>query len=88
MDLVRILDRHHMLALHARVTKLGDRRRRIRQQTLTIGRVAPGTGDNARPVLRANVIGERIDERIHRGRVDKTFPHKKCLERLGTQRRF
>src|SRR5205823_2731302 len=59
-----------VLALAARIADRRDGGRRILQQFLAEGGIGPGLGDDARAVVRANLLLIGLDQQIERSRLD------------------
>src|SRR5580693_867496 len=56
VDVVSVLHDHHVFALYARIAKLLDGFGSIAQEPLLVFRIRPRLGDDAGPVVRANLV--------------------------------
>jgi len=76
-----IFEDDEVIALSAGKLKFRNRISRIGQQTLPEGRVNPCSGNDARPISRADLRFKRIDDDIEGDRIDEPFFHEQRLER-------
>jgi hypothetical protein len=81
----RVLERHDVLALAARIAEFADGGRGVLQKAGAIGTIAPGTRDDAGPVPRADPGLVGLDQQIERGRIDIPFLGQDRFQRADPQ---
>ena len=88
MQLARILNHTHMLALPSTIAKLGNGGCRIAHKARFIGRVYPGFGHNACAIPWSDLRLIRLDDGIQRSGVDIAFLRQDRFKRTNAQRGF
>jgi hypothetical protein len=82
VDLRRIEQRHHVLALAALVAQRGDGGGCIALQPIGEALIAPGFGDDAGAVARTHFRLIGLDQHVERGGIDIAFFDKERFQRL------
>src|SRR5574338_20246 len=83
----RVLENHHVFALAPDETEFGDGGRRIVEQPLLVGGIAPRPRDDLRAVARPDPVLVSFDKGIERPRLHQSLVGQKRFERLYPQRR-
>ena len=86
VDLGRVLDDDHRVALEPAVAELADRGGAVQAEPLAVRGVDPGAGDDPGAVLRAEVALVALDDRVDLVGREQPLLDEHCLERRGAQR--
>jgi hypothetical protein len=86
VDLRRVLDSDHVLALASGVAELRHRGRGVFEQASLERGVGPGARHHAGAITRAHLRLVAVDELVERRGIDETFLDEQRLERLDPQR--